>query len=1024
MERPSSAAHATVVTRSLRCERLEQRSLLSISPVGAEQLVNVGNTVGVQQFPKVASDSAGNYVVTWTGDTTGAGTDIYAQRFDASGTAIGSAWVVNTFATGTQEAQDIAMNASGAFVIVWESLGQDGSGDGVYAQRYDAAGVAQGSEFRVNVFTNFNQDLPSVAIDSAGNFVVAWQSGTLDDTGDQDGGYAGVYARRFDSAGVALDLNDVQINSTSGDEYFQGVPSVAMDSSGNYAIAWTDISPSPSFFTVDYDVYVRRFNAAGVAQNINGSPNDFAVITSTTNAQFGGQVAMDSAGNFVVVWADTGTASGEAYSNVFGRRFSNTGAILGSAFQINNFTSFDQNLATVAMDGSGNFIATWFSGDSNNAANNQDGSSLGVYARRYTSAGTADGNEFQVNTYTTGSQSQPQLTISATGQAIIVWTSVGQDGSSEGVYSQRYASPNQNPAVVTGGPYSVTEGQSLNLNATGSSDPEGQTLTYAWDLNNDNNFTDATGVSPTLTWAQLAAFGITDGPASVTNARVRVSDPFGGVTTTAFTINVVNAPPTANAGGTYAISEGDSLILSGSGSDPAGVADPLTYSWDVNGDDVFGDATGAAPTLNWAQLVALGINDGIGQSYNVKVRVDDGDGGVTTSLATTLTINNAPPSAGVSGPASLARGASGNYTLTATDVSAPDQTAGFTFTIDWNGDGSDIQVVNGASGLIVAHAFTSVGAKTIKVTATDKDGGVSGLATLGVTVSAVQVTGGDLIWTGSAGADHVQFEQLAPQTIRVTTTLDNGVAMSFVETFNGITGVVNGTGLAGDDTLDASLLTTTSATLNGGTGNNTLYGGAANDILIGGANVGPQTNGPEGQQGNNIVVGGAGDDTIYGNAINGGEGKGGSNLLLGGAGNDTIYGNWTNGGEGGGNNIIIGGADADTLYDYKIADGAEGGSSLLIAGDTTLTVADLTQVMAEWSSTHPYLDRVANILGPGAPNRLNGTTYLQAGGGGNVTNDGAANQLWGSGGGLNWFWYAVANDTVNRAKAGETHTLY
>src|SRR5262245_27348494 len=82
-----------------------------------------------------------------------------------------------------------------------------------------------------------------------------------------------------------------------------------------------------------------------------------------------------------------------------------------------------------------------------------------------------------------------------------------------------------------------------------------------------------------------------------------------------------NRAPTASAGGPYAISEGQSFTLDASASaDPD--ADPLTYLWDVNGDGVFGDATGVQPTLSSAQLELLGVNDGP-HSFAVRVRVDD-----------------------------------------------------------------------------------------------------------------------------------------------------------------------------------------------------------------------------------------------------------------------------------------------------------------------------------------------------------------------------------------------------------------
>jgi hypothetical protein len=96
----------------------------------------------------------------------------------------------------------------------------------------------------------------------------------------------------------------------------------------------------------------------------------------------------------------------------------------------------------------------------------------------------------------------------------------------------------------------------------------------------------------------------------------------------------------------------------------------------------------------------------------------------------------------------------------------------------------------------------------------------------------------------------------------------------------------------------------------------------------------------------------------------------------------------------------------------------------LIADEISLSIANLTQVMLEWSSTHTYTDRVNNILGPGSIGRLNGSAYLQPGT--TVTSDAAVDQLWGTttGAAFNWFLYTATAtiDEINRAKAGETQT--
>src|SRR5262249_17532425 len=99
----------------------------------------------------------------------------------------------------------------------------------------------------------------------------------------------------------------------------------------------------------------------------------------------------------------------------------------------------------------------------------------------------------------------------------------------------------------------------------------------------------------------------------------------------------VNASPTASAGGPYVLAEGGNLTLTATASDPEG--DAVTFSWDVNGDGIFGDATGAHPTLTWTQLKALGFNETTSIS-NLRGRVSDGFS-TTTSAPATLAVREA-----------------------------------------------------------------------------------------------------------------------------------------------------------------------------------------------------------------------------------------------------------------------------------------------------------------------------------------------------------------------------------------------
>ena len=382
---------------------------------GPEFQVNT-YTTDYQWFSSVASDAAGNFVVIWeSSGQDGSGWGIFGQRYDSVGTAQGAEFQVNTYTVGFQGSNvfslrpGVAMDADGDFVVVWNSFAQDGDRFGVFGQRFDSTGALQGAEFLVNTYTTSDQNGPAVAMNDAGNFVVVWTSF------GQDGDGLGVFGQRFDAAGVPQDLEFQVDTDTVGDSFRS---SVGMDAAGNFVVAWCDDATG--------DLRAARFKKSGGAAA--------ATFQVTSGSGDYPSVSLDADGDFVVAWEERVGPINDF--GIFARRYDKNVVPQGPTFPVNTYTVWNKRRPAVSLDADGDFVVVWTS-------YYQEGSygalpSWGTFARLYDSAGTAQDTEFQVNTHTTGDQRFPGVTADADGDFVVTWTSP-HDGSDFGVFARCYS---------------------------------------------------------------------------------------------------------------------------------------------------------------------------------------------------------------------------------------------------------------------------------------------------------------------------------------------------------------------------------------------------------------------------------------------------------------------------------------------------------------------------------------------------------------------------------------------------------
>ncbi|HZM00518.1 MAG TPA: hypothetical protein VFD43_09735 [Planctomycetota bacterium] len=267
-------------------------------------------------------------------------------------------------------------------------------GADVYARLFDASGAPLTDQILVDTtLTAGTQDEPTVAIDGTGRFLVAWT-----DRHGNDGFQMGVFARVFDPAGAPLGP-EFQVSVSW--QQSQWEPFAAARPGGGWVIGWTGTDGGKTF--------MRLFAADGAP--LSGELD----VAQFNSKQLDPVPAVGRDGDLFCAWIDfDGKAGVGNGTSVFGRCFDPLGNPTSPEFPVNQTNAGEQREARTAADALGSFLVVW-------EDRQADAEGSDIAARRYSPLGVPLSGEWQVNTTAAGDQVSPEAACDWVGNSIVVW---------------------------------------------------------------------------------------------------------------------------------------------------------------------------------------------------------------------------------------------------------------------------------------------------------------------------------------------------------------------------------------------------------------------------------------------------------------------------------------------------------------------------------------------------------------------------------------------------------------------------
>lgn len=345
---------------------------------------------------------------------------------------------------GDQVLPSLSLSSAGG-CIAWQDNIIDKAGGGIGASLLNS-GFYAGQPFRINKVVTGLQLKPQVQLLANDNIIFVWQ-GSVTATSIPN-----IYARFAKSPGrggtyygTNFYTSDIQVNTYKLDQ--QVDPAVAALPDGSAIITWSSYGENGSGSM--WGVYARRLTAAGTAirADNDGSTKQFLVTQYTSFNQRNPAVATLASGNYVITWVSE-QESGPNNIDIYARIFTIDGVPVTDEIMVSGTNIAGGSIChvpAVAPLTDGGFTVVWAQKDVAVPANSWD-----IWGRAFSASGSPETSPFTINTTLYGDQYAPKIAAGPAG-SLAVWTSLGQDGSREGVYGRFL----QGGTNVAGGEFQV-----------------------------------------------------------------------------------------------------------------------------------------------------------------------------------------------------------------------------------------------------------------------------------------------------------------------------------------------------------------------------------------------------------------------------------------------------------------------------------------------------------------------------------------------------------------------------------------